>query len=230
MKILNWNCNGAFRKKFSLFSEDDFDIMVIQECENPFDSKDKNYINWARNYIWVGDNKNRGLGIFCNDKIKLKNNNWDSDNLKYFISANINNDFNIIGVWNHHANSPNFKYIGQFWKYLQLNKTKFKDTFIIGDFNSNKIWDQWDRWWNHTDVVNELNEIGIRSLYHEYYKENQGEELTPTFYLQKNISKKYHIDYLFADKCKFNNISKFEIGKVENWLQYSDHMPIIIEC
>ena len=54
-----------------------------------------------------------------------------------------------------------FGYIGQMWKYLQLNKDNIRNKNIIigGDFNSNKIWDVWDRWWNHSDVFNELEEL-----------------------------------------------------------------------
>ena len=43
MRIVTWNCNGAFRKKYSRLKIDDKypDILVIQECENPELSKDK---------------------------------------------------------------------------------------------------------------------------------------------------------------------------------------------
>ncbi len=229
MKIISWNCNGGFRKKYHLLEKIDADILIIQECENPQKTSDTNYIKWAENYIWIGENKNKGLGIFCKSTINILDNNWKTDHLKYFISAKINNEFNLIGLWNHHANSPTFKYIGQFWKYLQINKSKMKDSLIIGDFNSNSIWDVWDRWWNHSDVVKELNEMNIRSLYHEFYNEEQGKETTPTFYLQKKLVKKYHIDYAFADKKKFPIIKNLLIGNHTDWLNSSDHMPIYIE-
>ena len=229
MRTITWNCNGAFRKKFHNLEQFQADILVIQECEDPDRSTDKNYKAWASNFIWSGENKNKGLGIFCSNNIILSNNNWPTNDTKHFISAKVNNDFNIIAVWNHYANSPNFRYIGQFWKYLQLNKPLMKKVIIAGDFNSNKIWDEWDRWWNHSDVVRELHEINIRSLYHEHFKEVQGEEKTPTFYLQKNIQKPYHIDYAFADKISFPKIRKFEIGQKEDWLALSDHLPIIFE-
>ena len=229
MRIINWNCNGAFRKKFKLLEQFNADIIVIQECEDPERSNDKNYREWAKNFIWIGDNKNKGLGIFCTESLKISNNNWETNNLKYFISANINDEFNIIGLWNHHANSPTFGYIGQFWKYLQINKNLMSKVLVVGDFNSNKIWDKWDRWWNHSDVVRELEEIEIRSLYHEYFNEEQGEEQCPTFYLQKNILKPYHIDYAFADKKTFDKIRSIEIGQKTEWLQWSDHMPILID-
>jgi len=48
MKLITWNCNGAFRNKNHLFDEDDYDILIIQECENPLEST-KFYKEWSKN-------------------------------------------------------------------------------------------------------------------------------------------------------------------------------------
>lgn len=229
MRVVSWNCNGALRKKLEQLNNLGGDIYVVQECEDPNQSKDKNYVEWADNFIWTGENKNKGLGVFCSSEIILKENEWERNGTKYFISANINSEFNLVAVWNHHANSPNFGYIGQFWKYLQINKQHMVNSLVVGDFNSNKIWDEWDRWWNHSDVVRELEEIGIRSLYHEFFNEEQGKETTPTFFLQKNLNKKYHIDYAFADKSYVGKVKDMSIGSNAEWLPISDHMPLIID-
>lgn len=228
IKILTWNCNGAFRKKYHHLEQFDADILVIQECENP-ETSIIDYKNWAKNHLWIGDNKNKGVGVFCKNDLKIELLDWPNDNLKHFLPVRINNDFNILAVWGHHANSPTFGYIGQLWKYLQINKTEMSNTIIAGDLNSNKIWDKWDRWWNHSDVVRELNEINIRSLYHEFFKEDQGQETLPTFFLQRNQNKKYHIDYIFADKYKFAKINDFKVINEDHWFSISDHLPLITE-
>ncbi len=227
MKVVTWNCNGAFRNKYLALAAMDADIMVIQECEDPLQCADMRYKNWAGNYIWIGDSKHKGMGIFCKEGIQLSNNNWDTDGTKHFISARINNTFDLIAVWTQRNNSVTYRYIGQFWKYLQVNKDKMADAIIIGDFNSNKIWDRKHRACNHSEVVRELSEIGVVSLYHEKYKVGQGEELHPTFYLQRNLKKPYHIDYIFASKNRFPNVSDLEIGCETFWLAISDHLPVI---
>lgn len=233
MKIVTWNCNGAFRKKFENISEFNADIYIIQECENPEEAKHKEYQKWASNYLWIGDTKNKGLAIFARPDIELKKLNWSNQykghTVKHFLPCNVNQDFDLLAVWTHKNNSPNFGYIGQLWKYLQVNKENLNNTIIAGDFNSNAIWDEWDRWWNHTDVIKELKGIGIESLYHIYSKEEQGKESKPTLYFQRKAERPYHIDYIFAAQEFSNQLNKIEVGQFDKWIKISDHMPIMCE-
>ncbi|MEA5259944.1 endonuclease/exonuclease/phosphatase family protein [Arcicella aquatica] len=232
MKIIVWNCNGALRKKFESLLDFNADLIIVQECENPAESKDKKYVDWAINYLWIGDTKNKGLGVFAKQHIDLKPLDWsdiyNGHRVKHFLPCSINGKFDLLAVWTHQNYSPNFGYIGQFWKYLQINKHKVTNAIIAGDFNSNTIWDQWDRWWNHSDVVKELKEIGIESLYHTFTKEEQGKESQPTFYLHRNILKPYHIDYCFASMQFVDNLNNVTVEPFENWKHLSDHSPMII--
>ncbi|GAB3645914.1 endonuclease/exonuclease/phosphatase family protein [Echinicola sediminis] len=233
MKIVSWNCNGAFRKKFHLLDELYADILIIQECENPSCTKDQNYQNWASNYLWIGDNKNKGLGVFADPSIKLENLNWSNayqDHfVKYFLPCSINDQFNLLGVWAHHNNSPNFGYNGQLWKYLEINIHAFTNIIIGGDLNSNCIWDQWDRWWNHSDIIRSLASKNINSVYHSWHTEEQGKESTPTFFLQRKAEKPYHIDYFFASKNLLDSIKHFEVLTDDKWLDVSDHRPLLMK-
>ncbi len=233
LKILTWNCNGGLRKKFEHLSNFNADINIIQECENPRETKHLEYNNWAENYLWIGDLKYKGIGIFAKKHIELTKLNW-SDNfkdhkVKHFLPCSVNGDFDLLAVWNHSNKSPTFGYIGQLWKYLKVNKQNLNKSLIIGDFNSNKIWDKWDRWWNHSDVVNELKEIGIESLYHLFWEENQGAETRPTFYMHRKVEKSYHTDYVFGSKEFINILKKVDLGEINTWLELSDHLPIICE-
>ena len=91
MKIVSWNCNGAFRKKYSiLFEKIPADIYVIQECENPekiSNNKDKEFLT-SFNYRWIGENKNKGLAVFS--KISIDFEEQNSYYLRYFIPFKVN--------------------------------------------------------------------------------------------------------------------------------------------
>lgn len=223
MRIVSWNCNGAFRKKFSDIEKFNSDIYVIQECEDPSATKDEEYKKFANNYIWAGFNKNRGLGIFAKDTIKLKDNNWKAYGLEWFISCTINDCLTLLGVW------ASGNYIEDIYVYLEIYKEKLKNAnniLIGGDFNSNKCWDKEHKRRNHSAVVKQLEEQKLYSCYHFKENEIEGQESRATFYMYKKKEKPYHIDYFFYNKEKVNHL---EIGNFEDWISLSDHMPIVLE-
>jgi exonuclease III len=233
LRIISWNCNGAFRNKFRSLEKFNADILIVQECEDPLMSKEKDYKDFAKNYLWIGDNKNKGLGIFAKESIRLEPLEWSSvfenHEVKYFLPIRINEQQKLVATWAHYNNSPTFGYIVQFWKFLQINKTEINDTIFIGDFNSNSMWDSWDRWWNHSDIVKTLGDYNINSAYHSFYKGPQGEETQMTFFLNKNPSKGYHIDYCFLPYLLLDNLQSVAIGEFEKWKTMSDHSPLIID-
>ena len=228
MKIVTWNCNGAFRNKFKEIGKIGADIYVIQECENPEHSKVE-YKKWAENHFWIGESKHKGLGIFAMGSVEIQRLNWEDNGLQMFLPSRVNNQFNLVGVWTKRANSSTFRYIGQLWKYVNLHKDKLaaSQTVLCGDLNSNKIWDTKHRVCNRSDVVRELNNINMVSLYHTITGEDQGVETTSTYYQQKNLQKPYHIDYAFLSAGFFNNQrNTISVGNHNEWLGLSDHVPI----
>ncbi|AFM11951.1 endonuclease/exonuclease/phosphatase family protein [Turneriella parva] len=230
MKIATWNCGGALRKKVEILQTLNADVYIIQECERPGDSySDSAYAEFCANSLWVGDLHYKGLGIFAKPGISLSRKDWSDHGLKHFLPARINDSFDLLAMWAHKANSPTFGYIGQLWKYLQFHIDKMENIILAGDLNSNVRWDKWDRWWNHSDVVRELDEANIVSLYHLTRKIDQGKEPEPTFFLQRNHDKSYHIDYVFASRRIAERLNKLDIGDKDLWLQHSDHLPLCVE-
>ena len=221
MKIVSWNCNGKFREKFQDILELDADIYVIQECENPAESSCVEYTNFAQNYLWIGEQKSKGLGVFARDSVRIKENYWEKFCLRNFLSVNVNNCFDLVAVW---ACSP---YIEEYYIYQSINIVYYNDnTIIIGDFNSNAIWDKKHGVRTHSAIVRQLNEIGICSAYHYYTNEAQGSETVPTFYLYRHFDKPYHIDHCFTAS---KNIHSYHVVNSSRWLEKSDHMPILLQ-
>ncbi|WP_085829295.1 endonuclease/exonuclease/phosphatase family protein [Clostridium massiliodielmoense] len=163
------------------------------------------------------------MGIFAKDNVILKNNHWETYGLEWFISCNVNDKLNLLGIWG----SGN--YIEDIYVYLQIYKEKLRNlnnTLICGDFNSNSCWDKKHKRRNHSEVVKQLEDVNLYSCYHYKKKEMQGHESEPTFYMYRNKDKTYHIDYCFYDK---ENIKNLQVGKFKDWIHLSDHIPIVLD-
>jgi hypothetical protein len=225
----SWNCCGALRNKLHEVQMIGADVIVVQECEDPARTANEQYRLWASNYLWVGRNKNRGLGVFAKPHIRLSAADLDPGSLQSFLPCWIDNSVFLLAVWTQQANSPTFQYIGQMWKYLQVHGKSLppESTLVVGDFNSNTRWDKWDRWWNHSDVVRDLSQIGLHSVYHYCRGVDQGHEVDPTFFLHRKPDRAYHIDYAFAPRSWLSRCT-IEVGKPADWLPHSDHMPLTL--
>jgi endonuclease/exonuclease/phosphatase family metal-dependent hydrolase len=178
--------------------------------------------------IWVGDTKNKGLGVFSKkriEKIDIDDNHHDRK-LKHFIAFTDHYDQKYIAVWTHKNNCAAFQYIGQFYLLIEKNHELINNSIIVGDFNSNSIWDEWDRWWNHSDIVKILANRGIYCVYHEINEEKQGKESQPTFFHRKDLKKSYHIDYIFSPKNLIDRTIGFKIVRKDNSTEFSDHLAL----
>ncbi|WP_116970771.1 endonuclease/exonuclease/phosphatase family protein [Blastomonas sp. UPD001] len=231
MRLVTWNCNGAFRRKYQHLDQFDADVLVIQECEDPAQST-PDYRDWAGDYAWRGHNRNKGIGIFPRKGQSIEVLDWAQEQGGHFLPVKLDGKLTVLGVWTlGRKASGQYSYIGQFWHYLQLHKHRLgPDTIICGDLNSNAIWDTNRKTRNHMISVGELAEVGFQSLYHEFSGEAQGSELKPTFYLHRAETKAYHIDYVFVRQEALQVASpKITIGETDQWITISDHMPIVAD-
>ena len=228
MKIVSWNANCKFRDKLNIIDAYGWDILIVQECENPNTSKDTVYKKWATNYKWVGDLEYKGLGLFLPEDMNADIVGINPHSNKHFITVQLHNGMQILAVWAHAGSKRSFGYIYQLWEYLKANEKTldWDNLVIIGDWNSNAQWDKKRKVGNHSDVCNFLNSKGLFSGYHSDGEIPHGSEPDNTFFMHRNLDKGYHIDYLFAASKFFTSSEKMKIGDRNQWLKYSDHLPI----
>lgn len=197
------------------------DIYVIQECEDPNSCVNPAYHEFSKSAVWTGVNKNKGLGIFFKTGIHYIQNLWPDYGLRHFISVRIGSEFDLLGVW---ACKP---YIEEYDIYQNINYAAYaENTIIIGDFNSNRIWDSQHGLRNHSAVVRALEAKNLCSAYHFTRNESQGKETEQTFYMHRHLNRGYHIDYCFLAPQR---IAGFEILDPQKWLAHSDHMPMVLD-
>lgn len=234
MRLISWNCQGAFRKKADLILAYQPDILVVQECEHP----DKYVYNSTNkkpdSQYWYGDSRNKGICVLSFNDYKfelLADFNPEFRYILPFLVTGHEQTFTLFAIWTM-SNKENYdaRYIGQVWLAINYyTELLQRSTILVGDFNSNKIWDYKSRIGDHTDVVNKLAENNIQSTYHRHFEFEQGKEKHPTFYLQRNTNKPYHIDYCFASADILDKVQNVEIGAFEKWIAHSDHLPLTID-
>lgn len=237
MKIITWNCKMKFREEYKLIFPMSPDIIIIQECEDLRNIHFDLFSKTPSDLYWIGTNPSKGLGVITFNDYKISLYEGYDDSFKYILPLLITKksiNYNLIGVWTQlvgRGTKDHINYIRQFKMSLDHYDSfiKNKNTIIIGDFNSNLIWEnpyRIDK--DHKHVIEELKKKGIKSSYHYFFSEKQGEETRPTFYYHHKKEKPFHIDFCFLSKNLTDKLNTVEIGKYEDWIKYSDHVPMII--
>lgn len=223
----------AFRKKADLILRHKPDILIIPECECPDKLKFNTGTPIPTDIFWYGSNPNKGLAVFSFSDYKFKlleNHNPDFKNIIPLSVTGGQFDFTLFAIW---ANNPHDKdghYITQIWKAIHYyDKLLLNNrTILIGDFNSNTIWDRVSREGNHSTVVERLADKKIFSTYHKFYDQTQGREKHPTLFMYRHENKPYHIDYCFASTDLIDKLTNVEVGNYADWTQHSDHKPLMV--
>jgi exonuclease III len=230
MKLVSWNTAMRFRDKIETILPYNADILVIPECEAPEKWKGNKNLQSINQFLWFGDNLNKGIGIMTlNDTYRIELHPSYNKEFRYVIPLIVSGEENFIlfAVWTQNTKKQYYSYIGQLYLALKYYKALLKQPcVIIGDWNSNKVFDYVKRVGTHTEVVDFLENEGIKSAYHCFYNEEHGEESLPTYYFRKEKARPFHLDFVFVSEPLLKRLSLFEIGFYDEWIGYSDHVPL----
>lgn len=226
MRIVTWNCNGSLRRKQQFLNKYYCpDIAIIQECENPEISDYSIYPF----HVWVGENKNRGLGVFSRSPITCFPSSLPS---KYHLFCEIEG-ISFEAFWAMNDIIKRNRYIAQVWNVLNGSRDFLnRQPVVLGDFNWNIRFDDAPDYplaGNFLSVKDLLESYGLRSVYHEINRLEFGSEKATTLFHRKNSEKTYHIDYIFSPLNSIARTTSFEVGCSSIWIDKSDHMPLFWE-
>jgi exodeoxyribonuclease-3 len=214
------------------------DIAVISECANLDILRKKAPSFLATSNIWVGDNPNKGLGVFTFGACRATLNPIFNSEIPYFAPVQIEGSahFNLLAVWACHAKRNSYvAKVGPLKRALVEYRKFIADgpTVVAGDFNDNVRWDGTSRVDNHSSNVSELEELGLNSAYHWVRGVPQGWEQEPTIYWRNRTSDgpRYHIDYCFVPNAWTQSKMSVGLGAFEDWVEkgLSDHVPMIVD-
>lgn len=75
-------------------------------------------------------------------------------------------------------------------------------------------------------LVKKLEALGLQSVYHKSQGLPHGKEIVKTYFHTKKLHSGHHIDYAAFLRGISASIA---IGREEDWLTHSDHMPLILD-
>src|SRR5690606_24451188 len=234
MRIVEWNCQGSFRTKNQFIKPYEADILVILECENSERLKFNKLTPEPNDFVWHGDSPNKGIGIFSYSDYRFEILKDFNPLHRYIVPIRVFNEncsFLLIAVWAmDHKTDPLSRYIGQIWNAMNYYSYLLNgNILVIGDFNSNQIWDGKERTGNHSALIELLQNNNISSLYHRQFNEGQGKESRKTFFMHCNQNNGYHIDYILASDKLIESRYNLALGDFGEWKSWSDHIPLILD-
>lgn len=224
IRIVTWNCcRGKPEAKLPCLLALNPDVVVVQECARPADLN-------RETEVWYGDNPNQGLLVLVNNGFYLKPSNRKRITAKFFLPVQVAGKatFNLLAIWAKPSQRRPI-YVNTLFRGIAAYRDFIKSTpcIILGDLNTARYLSAGD---SHMQFVNLLkDEFGLVSAYHKYFGVDHGRETHNTYFDRTNRGKPFHIDYCFIPKSWLPMLKKVTVGCPRDWLDLSDHTPLIIE-
>lgn len=233
MRFVTWNCNGAFKAKYEHVAafDDDYgdDILVIQEAEHP-DLLPAVLLERYPNVVWVEHNRNKGLLVLASERYRIDLAPEYDPEYKFVVPVSVTgeSEFTLIAVWAQKL--PGLSYAEYVLNGIKRYESLINDdTVIAGDFNSPPKVGARKGVADHMELTAWLERHGLFSAYHDMCEEAHGEEVFATYAHRRDLSQRFHIDYVFAsEKALLGGGAAFH-DIDENDVKLSDHVPLFVD-
>jgi exodeoxyribonuclease III len=238
LRLVSWNCGSGFHHKVGALSALAPDIAVIQECANLATLVRKSPEFAPRGALWVGDNPNRGLGVFSFGRYRLAQADTGATAITYALPAHVigPSTFNLVALWSHYGRTPiRVGALGPTLLALRAYAGLLVEqpSIVAGDLNNHVRWDKPGKASNHANAVIASAALGLVSAYHAFHELAQGAERHPTLYWRDRTrtGPTFHIDYVFVPKSATSQLRRVSVGSRAKWIAtgLSDHAPLIVD-
>lgn len=230
----------ALHDKLSALAELMPDVAVVPECANQATLRSKAPLFVPPSVVWVGDNPNKGLGVFAFGDYRVSLDPCYDASIRWIAPVRVEGpvSFHLLAVWAIHSREPGetrkdvvgpvLTALDRYSEFLTA-----APLIVIGDFNNHVQWDEPGKANNHANAVARFQQLGLFSAYHHSRAVAQGAESEPTHYWRDRTKDgpTFHIDHCFLPMAWQANLSRFDVGKFDDWTGkgYSDHVPLIAE-
>lgn len=134
--------------------------------------------------------------------------------------------FQVVGVWTSATKVRETSYRQAHEGLVQhADWIRQRPTVVLGDFNDNSSFKS-GSWLAFLDLATPL---GLVSAYHHHSGEEFGAESKATHFHHGKQTKPFHLDYCFVPTDWAKLIRSVEVGRYEDWRDFSDHVPLTVD-
>jgi exodeoxyribonuclease III len=230
MRIVTWNCQGGFRRKLDRLASLAPDVAVV--CEAPFASPYvQSLVDEPVSWHAAGAHPETSLtvagfrgGLASCVLASVELCNWG-------VAVATAGGPGVLGVWS--VPAPGRRYGDEVLAVIQAHAERIAggNVAVAGDFNidAHGVGNGGGGVALFAAIVQSLSDLGLISAYHAWTDEAPGLESAMTHFHLRRADRGFHIDYCFIPASWRSAIRKVSIGAPDEWLPYSDHMPLLVD-
>jgi len=233
MRLITWNCKGAFHRKHDYAAALHPDILVVPECEKLSGVTQQFNSTPVRSFRWFGDNPRKGLAVISYGEYTFEVHPSYDPRHRWIVPLSVSGPvaFVLFAVWTLPLGNRSGRYVRPLFEAFECYQSLIEGSEVVwaGDFNANFVFDRPARRYKFRDFVALLRQNGFHSLYHQQRECEHGAEPDETFYLYHHADKGSHIDYVFSTDRFHPHGFDVAIGSHRDWSKRSDHAPLVCE-